>query len=145
MQCPFCYKENLHGAVQCQHCAAVLEGPGGRAVPPGRAEPSAMAENSSGQGKDSVVPDEIRKWNWGAFLLGVIWGVGNRTYIAVLAVIPLFGFVMMVILGLKGSEWAWRNKRWESVEHFKRVQRKWAWWGFGVQVVFFILLVLSNA
>ncbi len=145
MQCPFCYKENLHGAIQCQHCAAVLEGPGGRAIPPGRAVPPGMVPNTSGQGKASVVPDEIRKWNWGAFLMGVIWGVGNRTYIAFLAVVPLFGFVMMIILGVKGSEWAWRNKRWESVEHFKRVQSKWAWWGFGVQVVLFILLVLSKA
>ncbi len=145
MQCPFCYKENLHGAIQCQHCAAVLEGPGGRAIPPGRAEPQSGEANTSGQGKDAVVPDEIRKWNWGAFLLGVIWGVGNRTYIAFLAVIPLFGFIMMFILALKGSEWAWRNKKWESVEHFKRVQRKWAWWGFGVQIVLFILIILSEA
>src|SRR5262249_24863985 len=25
--------------------------------------------------------------------------------------------------------WAWRNGRWDSVEHFKRVQRQWAKWG----------------
>ena len=33
------------------------------------------------------------------------------------------------MLGAKGSRWAWRNGRWESVEHFKRVQRLWAIWG----------------
>jgi hypothetical protein len=34
-----------------------------------------------------------------------------------------------LVLGAKGSTWAWRNGRWDSVEHFKRVQRKWAIWG----------------
>ena len=36
---------------------------------------------------------------------------------------------MLFVLGAKGSAWAWRNGRWDSVEHFKRVQRKWAIWG----------------
>ena len=35
----------------------------------------------------------------------------------------------MLVLGAKGNAWAWRNGRWDSVEHFKRVQRKWAIWG----------------
>ena len=37
-------------------------------------------------------------------------------------------FVMPFVLGAKGSRWAWRNGRWDSVEHFKRVQRLWAIW-----------------
>jgi len=41
----------------------------------------------------------------------------------------LFGLVMPFVLGAKGSAWAWRNGRWDSVEHFKRVQRRWAIWG----------------
>lgn len=36
---------------------------------------------------------------------------------------------MLFVLGAKGSRWAWRNGRWDSVEHFKRVQRLWAIWG----------------
>src|SRR6202008_2407231 len=35
----------------------------------------------------------------------------------------------MLVLGVKGNAWAWRNGRWDSVEHFKRVQRRWAIWG----------------
>jgi Cytochrome oxidase complex assembly protein 1 len=76
-----------------------------------------------------TVPPEINRWNWGAFLLNWIWGIGNQTYIALLALIPGFGFIWMLVLGAKGSAWAWRNGRWDSVEHFKRVQRKWAIWG----------------
>ena len=41
---------------------------------------------------------------------------------------------MLFILGAKGSAWAWRNKRWESVEHFRKVQRKWAIWSLIVYV-----------
>src|SRR5579883_2805594 len=33
---------------------------------------------------------------------------------------------MSFVLGAKGSEWAWRNKRWRDVAHFRRVQRNWA-------------------
>jgi Cytochrome oxidase complex assembly protein 1 len=76
-----------------------------------------------------VVPAEIDRWNWGAFLLNWIWGVGNNTFIALLTLIPFFGLFMPFVLGAKGSGWAWRNGRWDSVEHFKRVQRRWAIWG----------------
>ena len=75
------------------------------------------------------IPPEIDRWNWGAFLLNWIWGVGNNTFIALLTLIPIVGFVMLFVLGAKGSRWAWRNGRWDSVEHFKRVQRLWAIWG----------------
>jgi len=76
-----------------------------------------------------AIPAEIDRWNWGAFLLNWIWGVGNNTFIGLLTLVPLFGLVMPFVLGAKGSAWAWRNGRWDSIEHFKRVQRLWAIWG----------------
>src|ERR1700751_2453720 len=76
-----------------------------------------------------IVPAEIDRWNWGAFLLNWIWGIGNNTFIALLTLIPFFGLVMPFVLGAKGGAWAWRNGRWDSVAHFKRVQRLWAIWG----------------
>jgi hypothetical protein len=85
-------------------------------VPPVRTEPNA-------------VPAEIDRWNWGAFLLNWIWGIGNNTFIALLTLIPFVGLIMPFVLGAKGSGWAWRNGRWDSLEHFKRVQRSWAIWG----------------
>ena len=75
------------------------------------------------------IPPEIDRWNWGAFLLNWIWGVGNNTFIALLMFVPLVNLVMPFVLGAKGSRWAWRNGRWDNVEHFKRVQRLWAIWG----------------
>ena len=76
-----------------------------------------------------VVPAEIDRWNWGAFLLNWIWGVGNNTFIALLMFVPVVNLIMPFVLGAKGSRWAWRNGRWGDVAHFKRVQRLWAIWG----------------
>jgi hypothetical protein len=78
------------------------------------------------------VPPEIKRWNWGAFLLNWIWGIGNETYVALLVLVPLLNIVWIFVLGAKGSEWAWRNKRWNDVAHFKRVQRNWAIAGVAV-------------
>lgn len=96
-------------------------------------------ENTSGDGDTATVPAEINRWNWGAFFLTWIWGLGNRTYIAFLAFIPLVGLVMPFVLGAKGSAWAWRNRRWESVEAFRATQKKWALWG---AVVFLLIIGL---
>jgi hypothetical protein len=80
------------------------------------------------------VPAEIDRWNWGAFLLNWIWGVGNNTYIALLVLVPFVGLIMIFVLGAKGSRWAWRNGRWDSVEHFQRVQRAWAIWAVVIYI-----------
>lgn len=96
--------------------------------------------NTSGQGKDARVPDEIRGWNWGAFILNWIWGIGNQTYIAFLMFVPFVNLGMAFVLGAKGNEWAWRNKRWDSVEHFKRVQRKWGFWSAGAIAASFVFV-----
>ena len=77
----------------------------------------------------TVIPAEIDRWNWGAFLLNWVWGIGNNTFVALLTFVPFIGLAMPFVLGARGSAWAWRNGRWDSVEHFKRVQRKWAIWG----------------
>ena len=96
-------------------------------------------ENSSGQGAAAIIPAEVDKWNWGAFLLNWIWGIGNNTFIALLMFVPFVNFIMMFVLGAKGSSWAWRNKKWESVEHFKDVQRKWAKWALIVYAAFVVV------
>ncbi len=103
---------------------------------------SAGFVNQSGQGKNVAVPSEIKQWNWGAFLLSWIWGIGNNTWIALLVFLPIFNIVMPFVLGAKGSEWAWKNKQWESVEHFKVVQAKWAKWGL-IVVLLLITFVFS--
>jgi hypothetical protein len=104
-------------------------------------------ENTSGQGSLAVIPREIGGWNWGAFLLSWIWAVGNSVWIGLLALIPYAGFIMAIILGVKGNEWAWRYKRWDSVEHFKRTQSTWTKWGLGIVlgIIAFVVLMMAIA
>lgn len=72
------------------------------------------------------LPRELDRWNWGAFFLNWIWGIGNSTFIALLALIPGLNLIVMIVLGARGSRWAWRNRAWRDAEHFRRSQRKWA-------------------
>ena len=102
-------------------------------------------ENTSGQGKQALIPEEIRGWNWGAFLLGWLWGLFNGTYIAFLSLIPCAGIIMVIILGVKGNEWAWRNKQWDNIEHFIRAQGKWAiagWIFYGIVILGIITAII---
>ncbi len=97
-------------------------------------------EYISGMGKESVVPDEIKGWNWGAFLLNWIWGIGNSTFIALLMFVPFVNFVMIFVLGAKGNEWAWKNRTWRDVEHFKSTQKKWR--NAGLIFIFIVLPII---
>jgi hypothetical protein len=94
-------------------------------------------ENNSGGGRSIIPPPEVKGWSWGAFLLNWVWAVFNKTWIGLLAVLPYVGFVVSLYLGFKGRELAWRSKRWDSLEHFNRVQRAWSVWG--------VVLVLGAA
>ncbi|MBY0377810.1 MAG: ribonuclease G [Gammaproteobacteria bacterium] len=72
------------------------------------------------------LPPGIAGWSWGAFFLTWIWGLGNRTYRALWCFVPIVGICMRIALGIKGREWAWRHKKWESIEQFNKVQKRWS-------------------
>ena len=101
-------------------------------------------ENNSGNGSLTIVNEEIsKKFNWGAFLLSWIWGIGNKTWITFVIIpasfIPFIGCLVMLGLqiwfGIKGNEWAWQNKKFESVEQFHENQKKWAIAGVIVAII----------
>ena len=100
-------------------------------------------ENTSGQGEEADIPQEIIWWNWGAFFLSWIWGIRNKTYSAFFTVLPIIGFVMMIALGMKGNEWAWQHKRWESVEQFQHEQKAWSRWGIRIAIILLVLGILG--
>jgi hypothetical protein len=93
----------------------------------------------------TAAPAEVKRWNWGAFLLTWIWGIGNQVWLALLALIPIVGIVMMFVLGAKGNEWAWEKRRWDSVESFHSTQRKWAIAGLIVWVAGILLWIVAVA
>ena len=86
-----------------------------------------------------------RGWNWGAFWLTWIWGIGNQVWIALLALIPVVNIVMAFVLGAKGNEWAWKAKQWNSVEDFRRTQRVWSiiGWILGALAVLFTIIMVA--
>ncbi len=90
----------------------------------------------------TAIPPEIRGWNWGAFLLTWIWGIGNRVWVAFIVFIPvpLLALIMAFMLGAKGNEWAWRSKNWHSVDHFRMTQKNWAYWGIALFVLSIIFM-----
>jgi Tfp pilus assembly major pilin PilA len=110
--CRGCGKEIHESAPTCPHCGAPQKAPS----------------------TEKNIPDGVRGWSWGAFLLNWIWAIGNKTWIGLLALIPYVGLIMAIVLGIKGREWAWKNKEWASLEEFNRVQRQWSKWA--VIVVF---------
>ena len=116
--------------------------PEGSQAPPPENIDYGEYENDSGQGEDSELPQELKGLNWGAFFLGWVWGIANNLLISLLTLIPYVGFIMNFVLLFKGNEWAWQNRQFKSIEHFKKVQKIWAVWGI-LYFVFISLIVLS--
>jgi|GEM_PF-531613 len=81
----------------------------------------------SGAREASVLPAELEGFNWGAFFLTWIWGIGNNSIKTILfgLLISIFP-ITNIVLGLKGNKWAWQNKHWNSIEEFKSTQKTWA-------------------
>ena len=99
------------------------------------------------------VENEMKLFNWGAFGLGWIWGIGNKVYVKELITpciivfiiwlfkinnsvwnIPVIGiplylgiiFTPLFYFGKNGNKWAWSEKDWKDIQEFKKVQKKWA-------------------
>lgn len=95
------------------------------------------------------VPYEIKKWNWGAFMFNILWGIGNNCYIALLCLIPFFNIIWMFVCGAKGNQWAWEKGNYKDVETFMAVQKTWnkaglAWFILAiVMIVFYIVVGVS--
>ncbi|HRY36548.1 MAG TPA: hypothetical protein P5230_01540 [Candidatus Magasanikbacteria bacterium] len=104
--------------------------------------PDLTFDNRSGKGKDSTIPEEIKGWNWGAAGLFWIWGASNRVWISLLSFVPIINFVFWIYLGMKGSELAWRAKKWESVAKFNEIQNEWKPWGvlFFMSIIFILVV-----
>jgi uncharacterized Tic20 family protein len=90
-------------------------------------------------GTRASVPKEIKGWNWGAFLICFFWSIGNNVWIGLLSATPFVGLFVAIYMGINGNELAWKNKRWESVEHFKSTQKNWTIAGVIFTIISFFL------
>ena len=104
--CPYCGGEVGEKAKKCRYCGEWL------------------ITNSE------QLPEELRCFNWGAFLLNWIWGIMHKKYITLLyfaaCIVPIVGPLLISIwFGVKGNEWAWKSQNWESIIAFNESQQKW--------------------
>jgi hypothetical protein len=115
---------------------------------------SPLLANDSGTGPTAVLPAELNGFNWGACLLSWIWAIGHQFWLGLIAIpvsfvagfIPVIGMLVpigiMVFFGLKGNEWAWQSRRWDSIQHFQETQKVWVKWGIIVAAVVIIFAVI---
>jgi len=79
--------------------------------------------------ENEQVPQEIKGWNWGAFMFNAFWGIGNKTYLPLLSLAPFIGWIWPIIVGIKGNEWAWKKSGYanvpEDIRLFKATQATW--------------------
>jgi len=140
MFCSSCGAQMAPGSAYCSQCGKPFAGAGQSGVSLDKAGPAPMQRPAVG---DDDLPPSVAGWSWGAFVLNWIWAIGNRTWLGLLALIPWVGFFVALWLGFKGREMAWRNGRWDSVEHFKRVQRRWSQWGVGLLLAGFVIGIVA--
>lgn len=91
--------------------------------------------------------DNLVKFNWGAFFGTWIWGLFNKSY-KTLFMIPLCfttaGFPFMLICGLKGNKWAYKNNSYDNLEQFHQKQsRQTLIWSLLTPILAFIMFVVT--
>lgn len=108
-------------------------------------EPVPLSEQHFIQSQDIVsIEVELTKFNWGAFFLYPFWGFANGMWWAFLIAIFFSWaiFIPNIVFGIKGSRWAWENKKWRNMNHFISVQESWKKWGIGIFLANVFLSIL---
>ncbi|QYK53557.1 MAG: hypothetical protein KF824_01385 [Fimbriimonadaceae bacterium] len=126
-------------------------------TPTGQYSSSSVESNypRPGFGGNQPTSDDLRKFNWGAFLLNWIWGLNHKYPLALVAlaigivgalfrdpsmagISMIFSFAQLgfcIWLGVKGNEIAWNSGRFATVDEMHKCQVIWAKWGVGILVV----------
>jgi ribosomal protein L40E len=140
--CPTCGFEHAPAADVCIKCGSTLR------------RPAATFGGKLEQLPGNDIPEELlRRWNWGAFFLWVLWVFWNAdTLHKVLAVVAyLFSYVTFglptfafaIYLGARGNRLAAANRSFANVDQFIAVQRAWTRWGVGLFLASIVLGILG--
>lgn len=132
-KCPYCAELIPQNSIFCSICETSLTEKLSNRVP--QIEYTNIIKNVC----NDEIPNNIKQWNWGAFWFSWIWGIANKSYLTLLTLIPFFNFIWMFVCGFKGNEWAWKNKKWHSLEAFNNTQKKWAIVGNCIAVLSLVL------
>ncbi len=87
---------------------------------------------------------KLKKWNWGAFFLSLLWTTGNKLEIwTVFCIIPFLNIIIMFYLGYYGNRLAYNKSSIDSVDDFMVIQKYWGAWGIGLFLTIIGLLALQ--
>lgn len=150
MYCPIC-KTKLNRESFCPNCGQAIDYSNIPDVPEVSSAPMeptpAYTQQSPYAPTYQAVPQEIKHWNWGAFMFNIMWGIGNKSYLPLLCFIPYFNIIWMFVCGAKGNEWAWKSNNYgpEDVEKFLAIQDTWNRGGiakFIIGIASFVMVLL---
>lgn len=94
--------------------------------------------------------DVTKEFNWGAFLGTWIWGLFNKSYIPLfylLLFLTPWAVYFQLYCGLKGNEWAYKNKKWDDVSKFNKSQEKqtlfWSIFNLLILPIIYLVFIIS--
>ena len=117
--CPICEEKINSADLKCEHCNSMIT----KEIQ--QKTKDAPIKNSSGIESIEKIPYSIKKWSWGAFVFGFIWGIPNKALKTLWSLVPYVGFLWLIVCGHQGRKWAWQSKKWKSVEEFEKAQKPW--------------------
>lgn len=137
--------------------APVAAAPQYQEVPPPRHQ---MPVDNVQQPTGDMAPN-VTGFSWAAFVLSGIWGLFNgcwwmllidiMAYVLVIVLlgsivlgflVPIIGIIKLglsIWFGVKGRDWAWKNRTWSSALSFNQTQKTWNIVG----IVLFVLALLT--
>lgn len=88
-------------------------------------------------------PALVDHWSWGAFMNAFNWGIGNRVYLTLWILVPIFNLVWVFIVGAKAHRWAWEKNSYQNEAEYNAIMATWDRAGF-VQFILFLAAIVLN-
>lgn len=88
-------------------------------------------------------------WNWGAFMMPLQFGMGNKAYLAFLALIPVLSIIWIFVTGSQGAKWAFESGAFANIDEFNGAMESWNRAGkimaiiCAVIIVFYIAIIVA--
>lgn len=117
--------------------------PGGSYLAGSSSGPYRQVPNTSGMGGGQPMPPESQNYNWaGCLPCGIFAFMNGAMMWGLITVVASFfvGSLASLILVIKGNEFAWQHRRFDSIQQFRETMDAWNYWG---RIYFFVSLVLS--